>query len=186
MYGMPGMPGTATPLPPEKLDQLRIVLITDRGQIDTGALDTGAAVSNNPDWLRMIVPLSQCAAPADLAGAKLLGVMLAGNTEGEFNVGQLYLKVENPPLVAKIEGERVRVVREKQQVELKAAAQPGGGRADYSWDIDFDNGLGTDALGPTATVEYPKEGRYVVSLQVADPDGQREARLDQILIVVQK
>ncbi len=186
--GMPGMgmPGMAAPLPPETMDHLRVVLLTDKGQIDSGALDTATAVTGNPDWLRLVVPLSQFAVPADLTGAKLLGVMLAGNAEGTFNLGQLYLKEEQPPLVAKIEGERAIVVKEGQKVQVKAAPQPGDTKADYNWDIDFSNGLGTDALGPTATVEYAKEGVYLVTLQVADPTGARETRVDQILVVVKK
>ena len=186
MPGMPGMPQIGTPLPAETLNHLRVVLITDKGQIDSGALDISTAVSANPDWLRLIVPLSQFASPADLAGAKLLGVMLAGNGKGDFNVGQLYLKAEQPPLTARIEGERVIVTQPNQKVELKAAPQPEAGKADYTWDIDFSNGLATDSLGSTATVEYPKEGLYLVSLQVADPAGAREARVDQVLVVVKK
>jgi hypothetical protein len=183
--GMPGAPAAAA-APPETLDHLRVVLITDKGPLDSGALLAAAGVTPNPKWLRLVVPLSSCAAPADLTGAQLLGVAVTGNTEGTFNLGQLYLKVDNPPLVAQIQGDRVLTVARREPVNLTAAPQQGDLPADYTWDFDFSNGLGTDALGPTATAQYNKPGAYVVTVLVSDPTGARETRVDQILVVVHK
>ncbi len=186
MPGMTAMPGTTAPPPPETIERVRVVLITDKGQMDSGALDLGVGVSGSPDWLRLVVSLAGFAVPTDLAGAKLLGAVVTGNASGKLNVGQLYLKSEEPPLVAKIEGDLVRTATRRQKVEFQAAPQPGGLKADYTWDFDFSNGLGTDALGPTASYEYSRAGTFLVTLQVSDPTGARETRVSQVLVTVKR
>ncbi len=186
MPGMPtpGMGPTGAPLPQETLERVRVMLITNKGQLDSGALETASGISPIEGWVRLVVPLSAFAAPASLEGAQLLGAVVSGNAKGTVQVGQLYLKSEDPPLTAKIEGERVRLGQKGQKVEFKAADQIGGLKVNYEWDFDFSNGLGVDALGPTVSWEFQEKGSYLVTLRVTDVEGQREERVDQVMVTV--
>ena len=184
---MPGMT-TAPPLPPETIERLRVVLITDKGPDRTPGRWTPAAPSPpNPDWLRIVVPLSSFAMPTELAGAKLLGAVVTGNVPGTFNVGQLYLKSEQPPLVAKVNGERVITTRVRAEGR-RLRCGPGRGREGR-----LHLGLSTSATAwaprpsdPPPVLNTPSPATTWSRSRSLTPTGARETRVDQILVVVKK
>jgi hypothetical protein len=162
--------------------RVRLMLITDKGDLDAGQFDVTNGAAQVPGWLRLVVPLSQFASLEQAGSAKLQGVVISGDQQGIIHVGQLYLKSEEPPLKAEIQGDRVINARVNQKLSFTGA--PNTGNADYEWDFDYSNGLGTDALGPNASWQYDKAGSYLATLVVADAKTGRETRVDQVLVVV--
>ena len=194
MLGMPGgmmMPGgggigtAAVSQPPEPIDRIRVVLVTDKGQLSSGGLLLDPNLAFEDDWLRLTAVLSDFARPEDLQGATLQRVVITGNHEGTIFVGDLKIIQEDTPLVANIEGATIRTVLAGQLAQFRAKPQPEGVRASYQWDFDDLNGLGVDGYGEDASYQFPEAGYYVVTLRVTDPNGQLQPRMDTVKVKVE-
>jgi len=192
MPGIPGMgPGPGMPSgygyqpPAEPVDNIRIVLVTDRGQLDSGALELDPNTVAEEEWIRVARVLSDCKGAQQLEGAKLLRVVLCGNREGNFYVANLRIVQEDKPLVAQIEGEQRRRASLQQQATFNAAPQMEGVEAKYIWDFDDLDGLSEDAYGQQVSCQFPEAGYYVVTLTVTDKAGQRERRTDRTFVIVE-
>lgn len=180
--GLPGGPGTEVSFVNPEITRVRVLLIADKGQLDSGALDLNPHLNATEGWLRLVVPLSRFDRTDNLTGAKLQGAVVTGNTTGKIELAQLYLKQESPPLVAKITGDRIRKARVGEKLEFSSAPQNPGVKPTMQWSFNSLAGLNIDALGPTASWQWDKAGAYLVTLQVSD--GQREPQADQILVIV--
>jgi len=186
--GMPGMPGAGmmqVSQPAKPIDRIRVVLVTDKGQLSSGGLllDTNLALEG--DWLRLSAVLSDFARPEDLQGATLQRVVITGNHEGTIYVGEVEIVQEDTPLVAQIEGAQVRHVRAGQTVQFTAKPQHEGVNANYQWDFDDLDGLSTNAYGESVSYQFPEAGYYVVTLRVADSNGQLQPRMDTVKVKVE-
>ena len=164
------------------ITQVRVLLLTDQGQMDSGALDINPYAPTTGGWVRIVVPLSQFNFSSNLVEGQLTGAVVTGNTTGTVQLAQLYLKQENPPLIAKIQGERVRNAAVGEQLTFESAAQKPGVKPNFQWSFNSVAGLNIDALGPQATWSYQRAGQYLVTLQVTD--GEREGQVDQVLVIV--
>ncbi len=129
MPGMGGMPGGYGYQPPlEPIDKIRIVLVTDKGQLDSGDLRLDPLLEED-GWVRIAAVLSDFKGTPELASAKLLRVVLTGNREGSFYIGNLRIVQEDKPLTARVEGDRRRRVPLQQEATLTAAPQVEGVQA---------------------------------------------------------
>jgi hypothetical protein len=199
--GMPGMPGmapgaavAAQPVedPPRQIRSLRALLVTDKGLIDSGAIDApeyltlNAEFSDNQGWMRLLAPLSSFRGVRDRAGASLKQVALLADTKGEFYLGSLRLVQEDAPLKADAGPDRV--VKLGQEVTFSAAAQPTTtAKARYAWDFDdLVDGIQEDGLGQRTTHTFEEAGFYKVTLVVTDPEGKHLPRLDRLNVTVQE
>ncbi len=191
-YRLPGaapiMPGgrgfgtAAVSQPPEPIDRIRVVLVTDKGQLSSGGLLLDPNLPFEDDWVQIRVVLSDFARPEDLQGATLQRVVITGNHEGIVYVGDLKIIQEDTPLVADIEGAAWHTVRAGQVMQFSAKPQHEGVKASYQWDFDDLNGLGIDGYGQEASYQFPEAGYYVVTLRVADFNGQLQPRMDTIRV----
>jgi hypothetical protein len=165
-----------------QISQVRLMLLTDKGQIDSGALELDPNLNLSGDWFRLVVPFSQFSHNQDLTGAQLEGAVVSGNTTGTIQLAQIYLKQENPPLVAQIQGPRMRSAKVGESLTFESAPQRPGVKPNYQWSFDTLSAPNLDALGPQATWHYDEPGDYLVTFQVSD--AQHEQQMDQILVVV--
>jgi hypothetical protein len=186
----PGMGAQQQKERPRKIANVRALMVTDKGLIDSGLIEIGdwlaldPEVSDNEGWVRLVVPLADFKPVRDRTGASLQQVALFGDTKGEFYVGSLRLVQEDQPL--KADGGPDRIVKKGQEVTFSAAAQPGPAKARYAWDFDdLVQGIGEDALGQRVTYTFEEEGFYKVTLTVTDPDGKRLPRVDRVNVTVQ-
>jgi len=185
---MPGGPGISTAQvsePPKPIDRIRVVLITDKGQLSSGGLLLDPNLPFEGDWLRISAVLSNFARPEDLQGATLQRVVITGNHEGTVYVADLKIIQEDTPLVAQIEGPEVRTVSAEQPSQFTAKAQHEGVNVTYQWDFDDLDGLGFDAYGEEVSYQFPEAGYYVVTLRVADRNGQLQPRMDTVKVKVE-
>ena len=198
---MPGMEGGMAPggaglgggpvkEPERKILNLRTILVTDKGLIDSGLIPVSDFLaldpefSDNEGWVRLVVPLADFKPVRDRTGASLQRVALLADAKGEFYVGSLRLVQEDQPLKADAGPDRV--VKKAQDVTFSAASQPGTGKARYSWDFDdLVQGIQEDALGQRVTHAFEEPGFYKVTLTVTDPDGKRLPRVDRVNVTVQ-
>jgi len=173
MPGRMGIGTAAVSQPPEPIDRIRVVLVTDKGQLSSGGLLLDRAV------------LSDFARPEDLQGATLQRVVITGNREGTVYVGDLKMIQEDTPLVAEIEGAAIRTVAAGQSAQFSAKPQHEGVKASYQWDFDDLDGLGVDAYGADVSYQFPEAGYYVVTLRVTDVNGQLQPRMDTVKVKVE-
>jgi len=176
--------------PPQKIGRLRLLLVTDKGLLDSGPISVGDEVAMNPElttnegWMRISVPLSRFKQGKDVGGGSLQQFALFGDQKGEFNVATVQLVQEDQPLKADAGPDRV--VKKGQDVTFTAAPQPGTGKARYAWDFDdLVQGIQEDGLGQKVTHTFDEPGYYVVTLTVTDPDGKRIPQVDRINVNVQ-
>jgi len=185
MPGGRGFGTAAVSQPPEPIDRIRVVLVTDKGQLSSGDLVLDPNLTLDDDWVQIRAVLSDFARPEDLQGATLQRVVITGNHEGTVYVGDLAIVQEDTPLVADIAGTAIRTVLAGQSVQFSAKPQHEGVKASYQWDFDNLNGLGADAYGEEVSYQFPEAGYYVVTLRVADPNGQLQLRMDTIKVKVE-
>ncbi len=181
--GGPGMRGLQPP--PEPIDNIRIVLITDQGQLDSGPLKVDPNLVELQGWIRLAVVLSDFQGPAELSSATLLRVAVTGDHEGKFYLSRLRLVQEDKPLMAQIEGEQQRRVSLQDEVTFTAAPQIEGVEATYTWDLDDLDGLTEDAYGQQVSCQFPEPGYYIVTLTVLDNAGMGEKRMDRVYVIVE-
>jgi plastocyanin len=202
MGGMPGMGGMAGMAPegagatqevkdpPRKIRNVRALLVTDKGLLDSGLIAVSDYLALSPElsdtegWVRLVVPLADFKPVRERTSASLDQVALFGDAKGEFYVGAMRLVQEDQPLKADAGPDRV--VKVGQEVTFSAANQAGTAKARYSWDFDdIVEGIAEDALGQRATYTFEEAGFYKVTLTVTDPDAKRMPRVDRVNVTVQ-
>ncbi len=186
-YGLPGGRGIGTAVvsqPPEPIDRIRVVLVTDKGQLSSGGLLLDPNLTLEGDWVQIRAVLSDFARPEDLQGATLQRVVITGNHEGTVYVADLKIIQEDTPLVADIQGPEIRIVPARQLVQFTVKPQHEGVKASYQWDFDDLNGLGLDGYGENVSYQFPEAGYYVVTLRVTDANGKLQPRMDRVKVKV--
>ena len=182
---MPGaMPGdkpgkAAQEAPPPMVTKVRALMVTDKGQLDSGAIDILHAEDALENWSTMVIPLAQFAGVGKDPEAKLEDIALFGNAQEKFWVATVKLVAEDDPLVA--DAGQQRIVKVNKPVQFEAKAQTGSARVQYCWDFDDWDGIAEDSLGQQALWTFPEPGFYVVTLTVTDRTGRclpQTARVD--------
>jgi hypothetical protein len=163
--GMPGMPGQSDTA--ATMTKVRVLAITDLGQVDSGAIDIDTSQEAVEGWYQVAIPVSKFAGPGRQPGAKLQKLAFFGDAKEYFWIGRVQLVAEDQPLKADAGGKRTAKVGE--EVTFTAAGQARDVAARYSWDFDDWDGIGEDALGTTASWKFEEAGYYVVTLTVSDP-----------------
>jgi hypothetical protein len=188
MPGGPGMaqPGepAAQPEAPPVITDLRVILVTDQGQLDSGIVNIDTSQAAVEGWLRVAIPMSKFAGPGKQAGAHLQKIAVCGNMEEYFWLGRIQVISEDQPLKADA-GPR-RTAKVDQDVTFTAADQDGGIPARYSWDFDDWNGITEDALGKSVTYRFKEAGFYTVTLTVTDPGKTKVPQIAHIDVQVTK
>ncbi|MEA3400391.1 MAG: PKD domain-containing protein [Armatimonadota bacterium] len=183
-----GVPGAgqvgAAAEPPPKIEALRVLIVTDKGAIDSGALELEQQIEVVEGWKQIVVPLSAFGGTVDLSGSKIEYVALLGDVEESFWVGELTLGYEEQPLVADA-GENVTTTVEE-ITRFEAAPQAEGVQASYVWDFDALDGIQEEGYGQEPTWTFLTPGYYTVTLRVSDPQGEKVDRIDTVEVKVEE
>lgn len=181
-----GVPVTVAqpPAPPPEVTRLRLLLVTEQGELDSGPVVLAQCAEVVDGWLRVVVPLSSFKGARAIKAGKLEQIALLGDVDEHFYVGQLVLGQEDAPLVADA-GDNV-TARVEQEATFTAKPQPGGARATYSWDFDDLDGIQEEGFGAEATWTFLTPGYYVVTVTASDPAGQKVPRTDRISVKVEE
>ncbi len=182
MPGMPGMPGAQQATAPATIGKVRVLAITEQGQVDSGAVAVDLGREAVEGWYRVAIPVSQFEGPGQQPGIKLQKLAFFGDAKDSFWVGRVQLVSEDVPLKAEAGDKRTAKVGE--DVTFNAAAQEGGAAARYSWDFDDWDGIGEDQVGQTVTWKFEEAGYYVVTLTVTDPGKTKVPRVANVHVHV--
>ncbi|MGC9319714.1 MAG: PKD domain-containing protein [Armatimonadota bacterium] len=170
--------------PPPKIEALRVLIVTDKGAIDSGALELADQIEVVEGWKQIVVPLSVFGGNVDLSGSKIEHVALLGDVEETFWVGELTLGYEEQPLVADA-GENI-VTKVEEITRFEAAPQAEGVQASYVWDFDALDGIEEEGYGRDPTWTFLTPGYYTVTLRVSDPQGEKVDRMDTVEVKVEE
>ncbi|MEN6644543.1 MAG: PKD domain-containing protein [Armatimonadia bacterium] len=188
--GMPGMPGmeggmgAAQQEAPPIISKIRVVLVTDKGQVSSPLVPIDVTQEIGDGWYRMAIPFARFAGPGAQPDALLKRVAVFGDIEDYFWVGRLQLVSEDAPLKADA-GEK-RTVKAKQEVTFTAADQDNGAPARYLWDFDDWDGITEDMSGRTVNWKFMEPGFYTVTLTVTDPGNTKVPQVAHVDVLVTK
>ena len=174
----PGMGTMAPPEPPAKIEHIRALIVTDKGAIDSGAIEVASYPELLEDWVEIVVPFDSFSGAVDVSDGKITHVALFGDVEEIFWVGDVTIGYERQPLLADA-GENL-TTKVNADTEFKAAAQPEGVNALYVWDFDDLDGVQEEGYGAETTWSFLTPGYYTVTLTVSDPDSKKVNRIDRI------
>jgi hypothetical protein len=73
------------------LTAVRVVLVTDKGQLDAGGFVLSKLTSKDGDWYEISVPLTEMKGKGLTAGSMLNGVVLTGDSKGTFSAGPIQI-----------------------------------------------------------------------------------------------
>lgn len=170
------------PAPPEKIERLRVLVVTDVGAIDSGPIVLEEYSQVVDDWKQVVIPLSDFAGSVDISEGQITQIALFGNTEEKFHLGEISLGYEQQPLLA--DAGESKTVRANEVARFEAAPQPEGVSAQYVWDFDHLDGIQEEGYGPETTWTFATPGYYVVTLTVSDPQGRKVDRIDRVHVRV--
>jgi len=166
------------------ITKLRVVLVTDKGQIASELVPIDTTQEVTDGWYRVAIPFARMGGPGAADAKELQAVAIFGDAKDYMWVGRVQVLSEAQPLKAEI-GEN-RTVKVKQEVSFTAAAQPNDAPARYRWDFDDWDGIQEDATGRTATWKFMEEGFYTVTLTVTDPGNQKLTQVAHVDVLVTK
>ena len=177
-------PGVGVPPPPPReIEQLRVLLVTDTGAVDSGPIMLAMYPEIVDDWKLVVIPMTAFSGPVDIADGEIKRVAIFGDTEERFWVGDVSIGYEERPLIADA-GPAQRTVRVDEVVEFEAAPQPAGVSASYTWDFDHLDGIEEEGYAREVTWTFATPGIYLVTLTVSDPAGQKVDRFDRVYVQV--
>ena len=194
--GVPGVPGARQPTeeaqpaaPPGPPGAVRVVLVTDKGQLATSGLRFESGVVESGNWTRIDVPLSELEGEKSALQGQVKRVIVTGNSPGDLYVGEISVVVEENPLDFDVElnlgpGGVARVGD-----ILTGQAKIRGGLRPYEvwvvWDFDDRDGIQGDQARQNVRFIYSAPGRYVVTVTATDIAGRRGWVRKQIPVVVE-
>lgn len=179
----PGMGGQMTPPePPAKIEELRALIVTELGAIDSGAITVADYVEIVEDWVEIVVPMDRFEGLVDVTEGKIGHIALFGDVDETFWLGELTLGYEEQPLIADA-GENM-TAKMDTPTQFEAAPQPEGVKALYVWDFDDLDGIQEEGYGRETTWRFLTPGYYTVTLTVTDPDGKKVKRTDRVAVRV--
>jgi len=77
--------------PAKPLEAVRVVLVTDQGQMDSGSYVVSKQEKQG-DWAQVKIPMSKFKGPGAKSGAKLIGVIFTGDSIGKLLIGRAELQ----------------------------------------------------------------------------------------------
>jgi len=166
------------------ISKMRVVLLTDKGQIASEIVDIDKTQEVAKGWYRVTIPFAKLSGPALTDGKQLQQVGIFGDVKEYMWVGRVQMLSETQPLKADIGPNRT--VKLKEEVTFTAAAQPNDAPARYKWDFDDWDGIQEDATGRTVTWKFMEAGFYTVTLTVSDPANQKLTQVSHMDVLVTK
>lgn len=173
-----------TPELPPMISKLRVVLLTDKGQMASDIIPIDLTQEVSDKWYRVAIPLSKFAGPGSTDATSLKQLAIFGDVAEYMWVARVQIVSETPPLKADIGDNRTAKVG--QEVTFTAAAQTNDVAARYKWDFDDWDGIAEDATGRTTTWKFMDPGFYTVTLTVTDPANQKVTQVAHCDVQVTK
>ncbi len=154
------------------LKRLRIVLLTDKGELIADGWPLYPGTLGSGGWRKVAIPLSVFKSSLLEKGAKLQEVRIFADKADVFYVGQIRVVVDDTPLRVKVTAEP-NSAKPLERIRFHAEVDSGDASTLVSWDFDDRDGIQTDAQGARVEWIYQTPGSYVVTCTVSDVYGSR-------------
>ena len=180
MPGMAGLTGSST-AKPKAMQQLRVVLINDKGGSSDFVVSLRDAYSED-GWLVVGIPmksmvgfnkspmLKEMRVAGDSQDVFYLGSVIGGTDTQLLRADTIRVNEEVQQLISDEQADMQSVIARK-TVWLTANIAASIIPVKVSWDIDNRDGIQVDAEGIYAPVKFPEPGKYTVTLTLTDVAG---------------
>ena len=195
----PAVPSTAQPqqqvtriaeAPPTPPQAVRVVLVTDKGELATEGLALGEGVGEARGWVRIDVPLTELKGNKEALQGRIQRVVIAGDRPGTFYVGQVGIVIDEQPLETEVNIDvGLKGVAETRRTvvgEMKLTGASVREQVRVSWDFDARDGIQEDAEGRRVRFSFSEAGDYMVTVTVADIAGRHCWVRKQIPVTVEE
>ena len=172
--GVPGEEGMVRPgelaVQPPDIEALRIVLLTEKGQLAAEPVPFKPAIIERKEWLRIAIPLANFMGKVPKDQMKVKRMLICGDGISTFFIGQMKLVVDNSPVTAQLSvfPPESTVGRE---ITFSAQVEAGDAQTRVTWDFDEKDGIQVEAVGEKVSKIYRKPGEYQVTCVVSDITG---------------
>jgi chitodextrinase len=154
------------------LSHLKIILLTDKGEIVAEAWPVGTENLAPGAWKKVAIPLAAFKSVQIEPATMLQGLQISANRADVFYLGQMRLLVDDGPMKIQISFNPTRPTS-GQRITFKASLDAGAAATLVSWDFDNEDGLQIQAQGDVVEWIYRKAGTYVITATVTDEFGDK-------------
>lgn len=176
MPGMPPMPGNMLGLPgpdpyggagsAKRARKIRVMLTFDNGQSVERIVDVSSFKPLQDGWTAISLPTSVLKGSLDLPAYKIKRVVIGGDGNEPFYVGEIRTFQDTSPL--EVETGQDKEVSRNYRVTFQGTCKAGAAGVKYSWDFDDSDGIQEEVIGNVISHSFRKAGDYVVTLTVSD------------------
>jgi hypothetical protein len=165
------------------LKRLRVVLVTDKGEMVVQGWPAGHGDLPSGVWARVTIPLSVFKSSSVEPANLLQGLQIFADRADIFYLGQISLLIDSAPLrlTASAKPAKAKVGK---KISFKAEVGSGAAAARVLWDFDNRNGIQIDAQGTEVQWIFNGPGTYVVTAIASDVFGTKEPATATVSVAV--
>jgi len=177
--GGPGGRGSATAQKARDIQNLRVQMITTKGNSTEFLLPLEYGATQDT-WKMLTIPIAAIGLKLDAAAIKEIRVF--GDAPGVMNLGQIRTLVDATPITV----ERItnQTIAQGSTVTFRARASAGAVPLKFAWDFDEKDGIQEEKVGRAAQFRYRKSGEYMTTITVTDVYGQRDPKTIKFKVFV--
>jgi hypothetical protein len=154
------------------MSRLRIVLLTDKGEMVVDAWPINADNLTPGAWKKVDVPLGAFKSVQTEPATLLKELQISADRADVFYVGQMRLLVDDSPMKLQIVASPTQPIID-QRIAFRANVDAGASTTLISWDFDSEDGLQVQAQGDTVEWIYRDPGTYIVTATATDEYGDK-------------
>ena len=183
------------------MHRLRLILLTDKGELLIDAWPLIPGTLNSAGWRRVDIPLAAFKASGAERGEILRGLRISCDRADMFYIGQIKLVQESSPIELRIRATsadatsnepattkagEVESINAKvgARIAFQAQVDAGPSLARVSWDFDSKNGIQLEAEGKHVEWIYEKSGVYTVTCTATDLYGSKKQVTSTLKVIV--
>jgi hypothetical protein len=152
------------------MDNLRLVLFTDRGMGIADQVPVGVLSNDERGWTPVAVPLAQFQGVSEAANLRAIGVF--ADRSDVFYLGRARLIVDRSPVDITVKADPL-ITAPDQVIDFSVELRGGPITPRVSWDFDDADGIQEQALGPKVKYLYKTPGDFLATCTVTDSSGVR-------------
>jgi hypothetical protein len=183
------------------MHRLRLVLLTDKGEMQIDAWPLIPGTLNSAGWRRVDIPLAAFKSSGAERGEILRGLRISSDRADMFYIGQIKLVLESSPIELKIKATAAEAAANEPAttkagevesinakvgagIKFHAAVDAGPSLVRISWDFDSKNGKQVEAEGKDVEWIYEKSGVYTVTCTATDQYGSKQQVAKTLKVIV--
>jgi hypothetical protein len=165
------------------MSRLRVVLLTDKGEMISDAWPINTENLAPGAWKQVALPLAVFRSPQSEPATQLKGLRISADRADVFYIGQMRLLVDDTPIKLQIYVNPAQLAV-GERATFRASPEAGAATTLISWDFDSQDGLQVQAQGDMVEWVYRKTGTFVVTATASDEYGGKSPVSATTMVIV--